>query len=589
MARNKRNIPFQKKLFLSICGFFILFVAITMSLQYYQEKSIRHNNLYSLLQEYNIHVANSIHDYLHTDTVEKALPSPSSYKRAPYRLTIIDINTGKVVLDNSTSEVLSQSHIDRPEIQSAINNKKTSYSIRYSETLKDTYFYVAHRHNNYVIRTSIPYDETVSNILHVDPLFRYLLIVIAIMFVIALFVYSHLLGKSISNLEELAQKAKLNLPLDTTRYDDTSTLGRITKNLRENYDEIRRAREELTLQEEKLLAHIQLSREGIAIFTHERKMIVSNNLFIQYANHITDRTLDDNLEEVFTEPALQEIIEHVTSTHHKNNNSAETKQIQISKNGLHFIVRGIRFHDRSFEISIFDNTEREREDLVKKQLTQNIAHELKTPVSSIRGYLETLLGTPGISNDMQQQFLERSYAQSRRLSDLLNDISVLNRLDETSELYDCHDINLSAIIQEAISDSVTTLDNKSMHIVTPGIQPHMPLKGNSSLVYSIFRNLIDNSIAYAGANTQITINCYHTDNQYYYISFADNGIGVEETHLNRLFERFYRVDKGRSRKLGGTGLGLAIVKNAVIFHGGEIMAKNAQGGGLDILFTLRKM
>lgn len=589
MARNKRNIPFQKKLFLSICGFFILFVAITMSLQYYQEKSIRHNNLYSLLQEYNIHVANSIHDYLHTDTVEKALPSPSSYKSAPYRLTIIDINTGKVVLDNSTSDILSQSHIDRPEIISAINNKKTSYSIRYSETLKDTYFYVAHRHNNYVIRTSIPYDETVSNILHVDPLFRYLLIVIAIMFVIALFVYSHLLGKSISNLEELAQKAKLNLPLDTTRYDDTSTLGRITKNLRENYDEIRRAREELTLQEEKLLAHIQLSREGIAIFTHERKMIVSNNLFIQYANHITDRTLDDNLEEVFTEPALQEIIEHVTSTHHKNNNSAETKQIQISKNGLHFIVRGIRFHDRSFEISIFDNTEREREDLVKKQLTQNIAHELKTPVSSIRGYLETLLGTPGISNDMQQQFLERSYAQSRRLSDLLNDISVLNRLDETSELYDCHDINLSAIIQEAISDSVTALDNKSMHIVTPGIQPHMPLKGNSSLVYSIFRNLIDNSIAYAGANTQITINCYHTDNQYYYISFADNGIGVEETHLNRLFERFYRVDKGRSRKLGGTGLGLAIVKNAVIFHGGEIMAKNAQGGGLDILFTLRKM
>ena len=589
MARNKKNIPFQKELFLSICGFFIIFVAITMSLQYYQEKSIRHNNLYSLLQEYNHHVANSLNEYLNTDTADTPLPPSPTPKRFPYRLTIIDINTGKVVLDNSSSEAISQSHIDRPEIKSAINNKKNSYSIRYSETLKDTYFYVAYRHNNYVIRTSVPYDETISNILHVDPLFQYIHIAIAIMFVIVLFIYSHLLGKSISNLEELAQKAKLNLPLDTTMYDDTSTLGRITKNLRKNYDETRRAREELTLQEEKLLAHIQLSREGIAIFTHERKMIVSNNLFIQYANHITDRTLDDNLEEVFTEPALQEIIEHVTSPHNKHNNSSDTKQIQISKNGLHFIVRGIRFHDRSFEISIFDNTEREREDLVKKQLTQNIAHELKTPVSSIRGYLETLLGTPGISADMQQQFLERSYAQSRRLSDLLNDISVLNRLDETSELYDCHDINLSSIIHEAISDSVTALENKSMHINTPGIQPHMPLKGNPSLVYSIFRNLIDNSIAYAGTNTQITINCYHTDNQYYYISFADNGVGVEEAHLNRLFERFYRVDKGRSRKLGGTGLGLAIVKNAVIFHGGEIMAKNAQGGGLDILFTLRKM
>ncbi|MBR3950876.1 MAG: ATP-binding protein [Bacteroidaceae bacterium] len=590
MVLHKKNIPFQKELFLSISGFFILFVAITMSLQYYQEKNIRYNNLYRLMQEYNYHVANLLDKHQGNDLPNNNSLTANSFSNYPYRLTIIDIDTGKVLLDNGTSQAISQSHIDRPEIKSAINSKKNSYSIRYSETLKDTYFYVAYRHENYVIRTSIPYDETVSDILHVDPLFRYILIIIAGMFVVVLFVYCHLLGRSILNLEELAEKAKLNLPLDNTIYDDTSTLGRITQNLRENYDEIRKAREELTLQEEKLLAHIQLSREGIAIFTHDRKMIVSNNLFIQYTNHITDRTLDDNLEEVFTEPALQEIIEYVTAPDNtiENSNPTEIKQIDISKNGLHFIVRGIRFHDHSFEISIFDNTEREREDLVQKQLTQNIAHELKTPVSSIRGYLETILDTPGISADKQQQFLERSYAQSRRLSDLLNDISILNRLDETSEVYDSQNTDLYSIIKEAISDSATSLDNKSMRINTLGIQPDMPLKGNISLLYSIFRNLIDNSIAYAGYNTEITINCYHTDNQHYYISFADNGVGVEEAHLNRLFERFYRVDKGRSRKLGGTGLGLAIVKNAVLFHGGEIMAKNAQGGGLDILFTLRK-
>ena len=103
MARNKKNIPFQKELFLSICGFFIIFVAITMSLQYYQEKSIRHNNLYSLLQEYNHHVANSLNEYLNTDTANTPLPPSPTPKRFPYRLTIIDINTGKVVLDNSSS------------------------------------------------------------------------------------------------------------------------------------------------------------------------------------------------------------------------------------------------------------------------------------------------------------------------------------------------------------------------------------------------------------------------------------------------------------------------------------------------------
>ena len=99
---------------------------------------------------------------------------------------------------------------------------------------------------------------------------------------------------------------------------------------------------------------------------------------------------------------------------------------------------------------------------------------------------------------------------------------------------------------------------------------------------------MDNAIAYAGTNIQININCFREDENYYYFSFADTGIGVSPEHLNRLFERFYRVDKGRSRKLGGTGLGLAIVKNAVIIHGGNISAKNNQGGGLEFVFTLAK-
>lgn len=99
---------------------------------------------------------------------------------------------------------------------------------------------------------------------------------------------------------------------------------------------------------------------------------------------------------------------------------------------------------------------------------------------------------------------------------------------------------------------------------------------------------MDNAIAYAGSNIQININCFREDENFYYFSFADTGIGVSPEHLNRLFERFYRVDKGRSRKVGGTGLGLAIVKNAVIIHGGSISAKNNQGGGLEFVFTLAR-
>ena len=122
-------------------------------------------------------------------------------------------------------------------------------------------------------------------------------------------------------------------------------------------------------------------------------------------------------------------------------------------------------------------------------------------------------------------------------------------------------------------------------IILPG---DPTIHGNYSLLYSIFRNLYDNSIAYAGEGSRITVNCYKEDPKFYYFSFADTGVGVSQEHLNRLFERFYRVDKGRSRKLGGTGLGLAIVKNSVIIHGGTISAKNNQGGGLEFVFTLAK-
>ena len=134
------------------------------------------------------------------------------------------------------------------------------------------------------------------------------------------------------------------------------------------------------------------------------------------------------------------------------------------------------------------------------------------------------------------------------------------------------------------------------HITSEVILPGNPtIIGNNSLLYSIFRNLYDNAIAYAGEGVKITVNCYKEDPKYYYFSFSDNGVGISDNgvgiapeHINRIFERFYRVDKGRSRKMGGTGLGLSIVKNSVQFHKGQISAKSSPGRGVTFFFTLKK-
>lgn len=225
---------------------------------------------------------------------------------------------------------------------------------------------------------------------------------------------------------------------------------------------------------------------------------------------------------------------------------------------------------------------------IKRQLTQNVAHELKTPVSSIQGYLETIISTPDIPEDVKNNFIEKGYAQCKRLSSLLHDITYLSRIDEAPELIEKELIDISEIIRGVINDVSAQVAEKEITINNSTDSQTLTCLGSPSLIYSIFRNLIDNTIAYAGEKLDVYIDCYKEDSSFYYFSYADNGVGVSEEHIQRIFERFYRLDKGRSRKLGGTGLGLAIVKNAIIFHGGTVNAKRYCGNGLEFVFTIKK-
>ena len=232
---------------------------------------------------------------------------------------------------------------------------------------------------------------------------------------------------------------------------------------------------------------------------------------------------------------------------------------------------------------------------IKRQLTQNAAHELKTPAASIHGYLESILDNPDMPEEKRKHFLERCYAQSERMNKLLLDMSALTKLDEIDDdksenRLKHHQVNVLQVIRSVLDDTALQLQEKG---ITPSLQvpQQVEVQGDPSLIYSIFRNLIDNAIAYASGASRLNIVCTETETEgrhFYEFTVSDNGQGVEPQHLEHLFERFYRIDKGRSRKLGGTGLGLAIVKNAVAVHGGTTTAQLTPGGGLTIKFSIAR-
>ena len=222
---------------------------------------------------------------------------------------------------------------------------------------------------------------------------------------------------------------------------------------------------------------------------------------------------------------------------------------------------------------------------LRRELTQNIAHELKTPVASILGYSETLLDNPDIDPNVAHKFIVRTHEQATRLTSLLQDISLLNKMEYAAQDLEMDRVNVSLIVEDIIGESEHSFDAHKM-TVKNCMPQDVTVTGNTALLYSVFRNIVDNAINYAGNNTTIVITANKNDN-FWDIEISDNGKGVPENLISRIFERFFTVDKGRSKSLGGTGLGLAIVKNAVLLHGGMVSAKNSPSGGLTVCITLK--
>ncbi len=582
---------FRRKLFIYYFTVFAVFGLILLSFQYSREKRYKTKELESSLDQV-AGIANSFlqlngyadqGNYNILDSLHLLLPNQD------IRLTIISLN-GEVYYDSSVdNEAEMENHLQRAEIQKALYNE-TGGNVRKSATTGSSYYYYARYYPQYFIRVAALYNMEVRSLLQAETTFWFVFLA---SFIIIWFVLAYVTGKmgeAINKLKESLIRLRTGNPQDQDISFPDNELGVIGREFMDMYSRINDTKNELLQEKERLISHLHALNEGVSLFDKEKDEIYHNNNFIQYLNLIADKPTISS-SGVFDIPEFTDITSFIDSNLASPNPFSQLElprlEYVIQKSGRFFKVLAVIFTDKSFEINITDVTRPEKRRIIKQQMTANIAHELKTPVSSVRGYLETILNNPDLDPGKQKHFIEKAFSQAERLTELINDIVVLNKIEEAGDHFELEAIELNPILSELSGMYSQRIAEKKMQL-SINVKPDVIIKGNHSLLFSIFQNLLENSINYAGEGTLVSINHYLDDQEYHHFSFMDNGLGVDEKHLNRLFERFYRIDKGRTRKSGGTGLGLAIVKNAILLHKGDINVRNTKDGGLEFLFNLPK-
>lgn len=567
-------MTYKRKLIANFMLLFAFFTVAVMFMQYSREKSYKTESLENQLYGYS-HIVDR---YIQTNGLDDP-DDLSDIMPKKLRITVIE-NKGKVLFDDNSQGIeITENHITRPEIRESVMNKFGT-TIRTSDSTGEKYFYLATSFDDYFVRVALPYDVSVIAMLKGNNLYSYFILALFIVVALSLVFISDKLGQSISALRDFAISLSQGNVNKSFVFPD-GELGEIGEKLVEYYRLMESSKSELKLEKDKLILHFTHSTIGIAFFSSKMEPIYYNSLFMSHLNIISDEhTL--SVEDLFQLPEFSKSLNFIAS------GEKGVFEDNVYKNGQYFSLRTIVFEDRSIEV-IFNNiTDVEKTRLLKQEMTNNIAHELRTPVSSISGYLETLLDQKEMPADKRNLFIERTYTQVQRLSGLIRDISIITRIEEGHAQTESEKINIKSVVGELVEEFETCLKKKGNKIEN-NIKLDIFVNGNANLLYAIFRNLLDNANCYAGEGVVIKIDAFMDDANKYYFSVSDNGVGVSDEHLSKIFNRFYRIGEGRTRQDGGgSGLGLAIVRNAVLFHGGNISAKHSNEGGLEVIFSIAK-
>lgn len=485
------------------------------------------------------------------------------------RVTIIS-SSGEVLADSDVDISTLGSHDTREEVQNSRKNNGIGFAVRYSDTLKKDIMYVAMPLDDagVTVRIAEPLDSIWDNIAST---WQTIALVIAAAIIIITFFTILRMNKIISPVKELTKTTK---EIADGNYNKRvfvrgdKEINELAFSFNKMVEELDKAILELKSENIKLETVLNSIENGIIAVDSKMSIIMLNDKAKQLLN-LSDTALTNNV----LIASRNSILESMFLKCFREKTGFRQEMAVKDKKLLYILAPIIRDGALVGAVAVIEDvTEIRKLETVRSDFAANVSHELKTPLTIIKGFVDTL--KDGAINDKEksEKFLDIISIETERLTRLISDILYLSEIESESIKVEMRKLDLSEPVNEVVNLLSDAAKNKNIELKTD-IEKDVFILGNKDRIKQLMLNLIDNAIKYTNNGGEVVVSVYKKEGKAY-INVKDNGIGIAKEHIGRLFERFYRTDKSRSRDLGGTGLGLAIVKHIALTHNAQVIAQS---------------
>ncbi len=484
------------------------------------------------------------------------------------RVTVLSPE-GNVLFDNYVDAETMENHLQREEVQQALHNKE-GYAVRMSDTLgKEVIYYAVLMPDGDVLRFARVNDTVLMRFASVS---HYVLGILLILIAGAFFAARSITARVIKPLEKIDLDRPLTGP-PLTYPELQPLLERIVTQQRKLEKEMRRYKN----KKQELKAVTNNMDEGLLFLDNSGEIVSINKSAVRFFASEKQELIGKNLLTLSLGKEIEKLFAKI--------DTAGKGSLLLSRGSSYYQLNGSKIGDKGMVLLIMDVTEKTASEKLRREFSANVSHELKTPLQSVLGYSEIMLNGL-VKEDDRPRFLRKIYDEAKNLLQLIDDIIKLSRLEEQQQDM-LEKFNLRKVLEQAVQRMA---DKASKNKITVNLEcgaAEYLMQGIPSMLEEVFANLLDNAIKYNRPGGSVTMKVIEKENKWV-ISVADTGIGIAPEEKDRIFERFYRIDKSRHKAVEGTGLGLSIVKHGIIFHKGTIKVLSAQGKGTEFVIKLPK-